>query len=314
MKYSIITYNLNNEANIVSHLSSLININYNDYEIILVDDNSSDQSLTNVYNKLTIRNNIKIIKGNSNEGIFNCLNIGIKESRGNFILFTNSNIILNIDILNTIDENIEDNKDKIDFIEYKISNYTNYLYHNFIISKELVKHIGYFDTFDMYSDWDYKFRANKISSIIYINLILGDVIKIRDNLNNNNNVYFKNKFSKFSNRLYIPHRNYIKYFDFELEPYIYSSKDIIITDTNNDINCLQHVKVKTTGEYEVYDLTNKKNIYIKINNKLQSLLGSLTSIDKRKSIFLRKGIYAISYNIKDDKVIQINPISISLKA
>ena len=61
MKYSIITYNLNNEANIVSHLSSLININYNNYEIILVDDNSSDQSLTNVYDKLTIRNNIKII-------------------------------------------------------------------------------------------------------------------------------------------------------------------------------------------------------------------------------------------------------------
>ena len=96
--------------------------------------------------------------------------------------------------------------------------------------------------------------------------------------------------------------------------HIFCSKDIIIKDTSNDIHCLQYVKVRTISEYEVYDLTNKKNIYIKIDNRLQSLLGSLTSIDKRKSIFLRRGIYAVSYNIKDDKVIQINPISISLKA
>ena len=44
-RYTIITYNYNNAENIIQHIGSLINIDYNDYEIIIIDDNSHDNSL-----------------------------------------------------------------------------------------------------------------------------------------------------------------------------------------------------------------------------------------------------------------------------
>ena len=69
-RFSIITYNFNNEANIIKHLSSLINIDHNDYEIILIDDFSSDNSLDLVTNKLKIRNNIRILTNKYCKGPF----------------------------------------------------------------------------------------------------------------------------------------------------------------------------------------------------------------------------------------------------
>ena len=300
-RFSIITYNFNNEVNIIKHLSSLINIDHNDYEIILIDDFSTDNSLDLVTNKLKIRNNIRILSNKYSKGVFNCLNIGLEQSKGKYILFTNSGFILNSNILKTIDLNIVENDIIPDLIEYKITNNTKNNYMNMIVSRNVVNQLGYFDTFDMYSDWDYKFRIMKIYAPFYINLVLGEQIDYRiDDHRNINNIYFKNKFSKLDDRYYIPKDNWIKMIDFELRPEIYSNLDVIIDENNGNIICSQYVKVYNDSIYKVMNNDNKCEITISKDNNIITILNG--------QVGLLKGLYNIKYKLVDNKVIKFEPL------
>ncbi|PLS17884.1 hypothetical protein CVD28_09325 [Bacillus sp. M6-12] len=77
----------NNQDYIEEALNSLVALNYNDYEIILVDDGSEDNS-TYIAEKFCNRyKNIKIIKHQTNKGVAQALKTCIKYSGGEYILF-----------------------------------------------------------------------------------------------------------------------------------------------------------------------------------------------------------------------------------
>jgi len=301
-RYSIITYNHNNSDNIIKHLASLINIDFDDYEIIIIDDNSHDNSLDLIQNKLTLRNNIKTITSKYHRGVFNCLNTGIEKASGKYIMFTNSNYIINNDIFKTIEHNIHNKDEKPDMIEYKISKKSSYDYMNMIISNEIVENIGYFDTFEYYSDWEYKYRIRKVYTPYYIDIVLGQQIKYEeaDNIDNRNNIYFKNKFANLKNRVYIPKDNRLKLLDFELESYIYSNEDVIINENNDRIICKQFYEIFKSSEYKLCNIDNKENITISYTNKIMPIVNG--------KVILNAGIYNISYYIVDNKVITFEPL------
>jgi len=92
---SVIIPLYNREELIVETLQSLLNQTFNNWEAIVVDDGSTDNSY-NVVDEISKKEpRIKLLKRNREpKGAPTCRNIGIKESSGNFIMFLDSDDIL----------------------------------------------------------------------------------------------------------------------------------------------------------------------------------------------------------------------------
>lgn len=82
----------NKEKYIVSTIQSVLNQTFNDFEIIIVDDGSTDNSL-GLVNREFDSDKIRIIK-KENGGPSSARNIGVKESRGEWIVFLDADDLL----------------------------------------------------------------------------------------------------------------------------------------------------------------------------------------------------------------------------
>lgn len=75
-----------------------------EYEIIVVDNDSSDGSLEKLNADFKDISTVKFIKNNHNDGFAVANNLGFKESTGEYILLLNSDVIVNDD---TIDQSLK---------------------------------------------------------------------------------------------------------------------------------------------------------------------------------------------------------------
>lgn len=91
MKITIITPTLNSEKSIAFTLNSVFNQSYKNFEHIIVDGGSSDETLE-IVKKHKVKKKI-IVKKNSS--IYEAINIGIKNAKGKYIIILNSDDILN---------------------------------------------------------------------------------------------------------------------------------------------------------------------------------------------------------------------------
>lgn len=91
---SIIIPIYNAEKTLFECLNSIQNLDYKKYEVILVDDNSKDNSL-----EITKKFQFKTISLKKNVGAAETRNIGAKKAKGELLLFTDSDIILPKDTL-----------------------------------------------------------------------------------------------------------------------------------------------------------------------------------------------------------------------
>ena len=87
MKFSIIIATLNNEETIERNLKSIINQNFVDYEIIIIDGNSKDKTI-DLIKKFELKN-LKI-ESQKGKGVYNAFNEGIFRSSGEIILILNA--------------------------------------------------------------------------------------------------------------------------------------------------------------------------------------------------------------------------------
>jgi len=86
-KISIIIVNFNQKQTTLDCLESLSSIIYPNYEIILVDNNSKDDSVEVIGKKYP---NIKMVQSTENLGFAGGNNIGFKEASGDYILLLNN--------------------------------------------------------------------------------------------------------------------------------------------------------------------------------------------------------------------------------
>jgi len=86
---SIIIVNYNGEKWIKKCLNSLEKQSYTNYEVIIVDNNSQDNSVKIIEEKYKLEN-FKLIKNKNNSGFAKGNNIGIKKAKGEFILLLNN--------------------------------------------------------------------------------------------------------------------------------------------------------------------------------------------------------------------------------
>lgn len=96
---SIIIVNFNGKTYLKKCLESLSKINYEKYEIIIVDNNSTDGSLESIEQSYP---NIKIKKLEKNFGFAYPNNRGVELAKGKFILFLNNDTIVDPDFINKL--------------------------------------------------------------------------------------------------------------------------------------------------------------------------------------------------------------------
>lgn len=89
LRFSIITVCYNSEKTIIKTLESLLDQTYKDYELILIDGGSQDGTLE-IINRYKNRFEQITIVSESDHGIYDAMNKGIRLSSGDLIAFLNS--------------------------------------------------------------------------------------------------------------------------------------------------------------------------------------------------------------------------------
>lgn len=105
LKISIIMANHNGELTIERSIKSVLSQTYQNFELIIIDDASTDSSIDIIKKYCKQDNRIVLIKSEKNIGAYACRNIGLKHSSGFFITILDSDDIflskkLEIDIYN----------------------------------------------------------------------------------------------------------------------------------------------------------------------------------------------------------------------
>ena len=85
--------NFNSEKTILSSLISVKNQTYKNFECIIVDDYSSDNSVNLIEEFISNDRRFKLINSNRNYGVSISRNIAISNSRGRYITFLDSDDI-----------------------------------------------------------------------------------------------------------------------------------------------------------------------------------------------------------------------------
>lgn len=120
-KVSVIVPVYNVEEYLYDCLNSLIKQTFDDFEIICIDDCSTDSSYEILEYFKTKDNRFKIIKNRDNIGLGASRNVGIEESKGEYILFLDSDDWLD---RNTIEELYAlAYKNETDVVMFKLINY-----------------------------------------------------------------------------------------------------------------------------------------------------------------------------------------------
>lgn len=119
-KISIIMPVYNSEKFLREAIDSILNQSYKDFELILVNDGSTDKSsdICDEYSKIDSR--IHVIN-QVNGGISNARNSGLKVAKGEFIVFSDNDDIFSVDLLK---ENIHlAEKHNADLVKYGVTYY-----------------------------------------------------------------------------------------------------------------------------------------------------------------------------------------------
>ncbi len=85
VKVSVLTANFNKSEYLRDYFESIIHSNYDNLEVIFVDDCSSDNSIQ-IANEFVDKLNLHIILLEQNVGFSNALNIGLERCRGKYIM------------------------------------------------------------------------------------------------------------------------------------------------------------------------------------------------------------------------------------
>lgn len=301
-KFSLIIPAYNVEKYIKKCLDSVLNQTYNNYEIIIINDGSTDNT-SKILESYKSNKKIKIIN-QENKGLSNARNTGVSNAKGDYILFIDSDDFIEKELLEILNKTIKD-EDLIRF-QIRILDETNKIIKEY--KEETFNNLNGIEAFNKLSKYNlvelavcyaykkdtflknnYKFEektyhedfglipyiiisSKKVTSINYI----GYNYLQRKNSIMNNTDYEKE--IKKSNDVLKHYKNLIKWSqNIEGDLKIYKSfiaNSVILKSLNLKEKDYKNY-IKKLKEYKVYDdlLTNNKEnkikkILIKISPKL----------------------------------------------
>jgi GT2 family glycosyltransferase len=140
---SIVIVNFNGANYLASCLSSVLDTNYQNFEVILVDNASTDSSLE-IAQKFSSDFRLKIVENKVNMGFSGGNNRGFDYSKGNYIVFLNNDTIVNDDWLSYLVEALQ-NDDTIGLAQSMILNIdgekiqtVGWLFSDYLITKQML--------------------------------------------------------------------------------------------------------------------------------------------------------------------------------
>ena len=108
MKYSIIVPVYNMEKYISKCLDSIFSSTYKNYEVIIVNDGSTDKSDEIIKTYIEKNRNIIYIK-EENMGLSTARNNGVSKATGDYIIFVDSDDYIEEKLLENLELNIDNN-------------------------------------------------------------------------------------------------------------------------------------------------------------------------------------------------------------
>lgn len=104
---SVITINYNNAAGLQKTIDSVVNQSFQDFELIVIDGNSTDKSVELIKHHQRINDWVS----EKDQGIYDAQNKGIQKATGNYLLFLNSgDCLVNRIVLEKVSHFLSGNK------------------------------------------------------------------------------------------------------------------------------------------------------------------------------------------------------------
>jgi glycosyltransferase involved in cell wall biosynthesis len=151
-KISFIASVYNKEKYLHSFISSIQNQNLKEYELILVDDSSNDKSVNIIKKYMQKDKRIKLIKNTKNRGSLYTRYKGVQHSKGEFIIFVDSDdVVLKEGILRAYNYIKKNNLDIVQFNSVFQKSDTNiyisrrYYKYDSIIYQPILSYIFYYN-------------------------------------------------------------------------------------------------------------------------------------------------------------------------
>ena len=107
-RVSIVIVNWNGEKYLHKCIKSLLEVDYDNMEIIIIDNGSSDNSVKIIEDNF--KDEVKLVK-NKNEGYAGGANKGIHISSGEYVLIANPDIIFTEDYISKLVEKLEESEE-----------------------------------------------------------------------------------------------------------------------------------------------------------------------------------------------------------
>jgi glycosyltransferase involved in cell wall biosynthesis len=277
----------NKKSDVKAAINSIIEQTYSNWELIIIDDCSSDGSYEVVKNYISdLNRNIRLYKYNKNYGPYVLLNIGIQCSKGEYICRLDADDKLDKKTLelcvNILTENIN-----IDIVHYKHVRENRSIYGGYgeiglFYRKSLINNIGYYDSVRYAADTEFLLRVRKIcknriyrlDNILYYASYRPNSLTTSGHTglsHNTRKIYLTNllKWHSQNNKLYIDFPLVKRPFD---APESMISKSIVLTLTveqlPKEINqvhvskSLNHFKMRFLSKYNLNDYNNNKDIAV----------------------------------------------------
>lgn len=309
--FSIVIPLFNKENFIQETLKSVLNQTFLDYEIIVVNDCSIDASQDKIM-ELNVPN-LKLIQHETNKGLSAARNTGIKNAKGNYIVFLDADDLWKTNFLSSIQQLIEtfqeadifgtdfemiykngkilpnlknisgkENQNNFIIDDYFKANlyYPIYCFSSVCFSKEVFETVGYFDekiTFG--EDIDFNIRANSAYKLAYCNQPLAQYLLFSENQITNSN--FEKKvvpdFDKYEN-LAKNNKSIQKFLDFQRYSIGINYK---LLNTEKFINYTKNI--------DHNNLTFRQKVLLKMPVSIYK------SIKKVKLFLMQKGVQLTSF-------------------
>jgi glycosyltransferase involved in cell wall biosynthesis len=193
---TIIIATFNSEKTLGNALESIANQTYKDYEVIIIDNNSTDNTLgiCNFYKK--VFNNFKIIS-ESDQGIYDAINKGIINSSGRWIYNLGSDdSLFSLTILDDVTKILKLTTKRFVYGSIKVLDRTEFFKKNEIYcgeitltrlkshgisqqatfyKKDIFSDLGLFNTrYKIWADWEFALKAFKNNEQIYISFVIAN--------------------------------------------------------------------------------------------------------------------------------------------
>jgi glycosyltransferase involved in cell wall biosynthesis len=165
---SVIIPFYNTQEYILKAINSIINQTYKNWELILIDDFSTDKSYEIVYNYINeliqkdnnYKNKFKLYQNKKNYGVYVSLNIGINKTNGDYICRLDSDDELNLQTLEKCVKILDINKN-YDIVHYKYTTGKYIVYGEICLfyRKKIIQKLGYYDSVRFGADTEYRKRT-----------------------------------------------------------------------------------------------------------------------------------------------------------